>query len=422
MLSRISISRACLFVCEPVEGRRLLSASLSAGKLTILGTGVADLVSLQVVNGGSTLRVVDNGIESDFSYAAVTSINVSLSAGADTFLGSDAVNRPTSLTGSSGNDTLFGNGGNDVIWGNADNDTLDGRAGKDTISGSDGLDSIRGGSGADSLNGGNDADTLWSFRNVGGEANNDNGDVVNGGEGNDTLNGSGGQDTLNGDGGNDVIDTAKFWDFHAPGKDSVTGGEGNDTVYGQNEQGVPTTIRGGNGNDSIFGGNGPDLIYGDGGLDTIEGNAGKDTIYGGEGNDKLSVNGIYPAFNAAETDSVFGEGGDDDIFVGPVGVGRGGIGNDTLRGRFSVLFGDDGSDYLVSTGNATLWGGNNNDDLVLGGNTVAYGEEGDDYLFSSSNGTDTLNGGNGFDRGVNVKRTGSPLDGFSSIERFIDSI
>ncbi|HVY77270.1 MAG TPA: hypothetical protein VG898_02060 [Solirubrobacterales bacterium] len=97
----------------------------------------------------------------------------------------------------------------------------------------------------------------------------------------------------------------------------VNAGPGDDSISVSSAIGLPVTMRGGPGNDTLIGGNGPDKLL------------------GGEGNDK-----------------VVGRGGDDLLFSGP-GHDEllGGAGNDVLRGGSSdTLRGGSGNNTLVRNG------------------------------------------------------------------------
>lgn len=87
----------------------------------------------------------------------------------------------------------------------------------------------------------------------------------------------------------------------------VNAGEGDDTVSVAGTVGVPVTMRGGPGRDTLIGGGGPDKLIGGDGNDKLAGRGGNDLLFGGVGNDEL-----------------FGGSGDD--------VLRGGGGHDTLVG------------------------------------------------------------------------------------------
>lgn len=130
--------------------------------------------------------------------------------------------------------------------------------------------------------------------------------------------------------------------------------------------GVPATIIGTNGDDSLSGTLGADVIAGLGGNDTINGSAGNDRICGGLGNDVL--------FGSTGNDQISGGGGADKIYGG-AGTNR--------------LLGDSGNDQIYgSTGRDTLIGGSGNDTL--------YGGRSNDTLYGGQ-GTDRLNGGLGTD-------------------------
>src|SRR4051794_5030958 len=68
----------------------------------------------------------------------------------------------TTITGTTGNDTLLpGTGGDDSISGLEGNDFLDGQGGNDTLLGGDGNDQLRPGAGNDSVDGGLGFD--WAY-------------------------------------------------------------------------------------------------------------------------------------------------------------------------------------------------------------------------------------------------------------------
>jgi Ca2+-binding RTX toxin-like protein len=63
---------------------------------------------------------------------------------------------------------------------------------------------------------------------------------------------------------------------------TLSGGNGNDSLTGGSGAG---TLHGGNGNDKLAGGNGDETLFGDNGNDSIDGNKGADTGVLGNGND-----------------------------------------------------------------------------------------------------------------------------------------
>jgi Ca2+-binding RTX toxin-like protein len=113
--------------------------------------------------------------------------------------------------------------------------------------------------------------------------------------------------------------------------------------------GLPATIVGTFGNDTLFGTPGNDVIHGRGGNDIIRGLAGKDVICGGKGDDRL-----------------FGNQGKDQLF--------GGRGNDVLKG------------------------GADNDRL--------FGQRGDDAMDGGPGSDDKCNGGPGTDTATSCEQTG----------------
>ncbi len=85
----------------------------------------------------------------------------------------------TTVTGTSGNDTIVGgganpaktvngNGGNDIITGTVFVDTLNGEDGNDTLTGVAGDDTLNGGDGTDTCSGGTGTNTLISCESGGG--------------------------------------------------------------------------------------------------------------------------------------------------------------------------------------------------------------------------------------------------------------
>lgn len=101
------------------------------------------------------------------------------------------------ISGGSGQDTIFGQGGDDSLSGDQGDDRLFGGAGNDSIDGGQGQDSIEGGEGADTLTGGTGDDQLF-----GGEGE----DVLIAGPDNDRLFGGLNSDLFTiGGAGNHVI-------------------------------------------------------------------------------------------------------------------------------------------------------------------------------------------------------------------------
>lgn len=94
----------------------------------------------------------------------------------------------------------------------------------------------------------------------------------------------------------------------------VNAGAGDDSVVVAVGVNVPTTLRGGPGNDKLVGGSGNDKLIGGPGDDLLVGRAGSDSLYGGPGNDKL--------IGGSGNDLLRGEAGEDIL--------SGGSGNNEL--------------------------------------------------------------------------------------------
>lgn len=176
-----------------MESRRLLSADLADGVLTIVGTNQSDHVEVGV-DGGSLLVTVNDSPYS-FNLAEVGSIHINAGNGHDTVLVDDAVVIPCLIDGETGDDWLKGGGGDDVIHGDQGKDHIEGSPGNDELYGDNGKDDLDGGYGEDQLDGGNGKDEC-----LGGEDN----DTIHGGRGKDHLDGGGGENVLDGDDGADA--------------------------------------------------------------------------------------------------------------------------------------------------------------------------------------------------------------------------
>jgi Ca2+-binding RTX toxin-like protein len=212
---------------ETLEGRCLLTATLTGGVLTVTGdagnnhvavvlkpggtdttdgdtliviestegtttgtsttaTGSFDPVSptppkrqRQHRRGGGALRrlkvpgFLRDGTRTEFPAASVTSITIELGAGNDTADVLGNVTQPVTISGGDGNDSLSAGGGASTLNGNAGDDRLSAGPGAATLNGGDGNDLLLGGPAADTLNGDAGNDTIHSFS--GGK------DTVNGG-------------------------------------------------------------------------------------------------------------------------------------------------------------------------------------------------------------------------------------------------
>ncbi|WP_372887126.1 calcium-binding protein, partial [Shimia sp.] len=181
-----------------------------------------------------------------------------------------------------------------------------------------------------------------------------------------------------------------------------------------NTGGAPSTVTGGEGNDTISALNGRADIHGDAGDDVITGsNAAQ--IWGGDGDDRIEIvyqldpepgfPGIAAVYGGAGSDSVTGSTGADYIADGVLVDGE--IGYDGVdAGTDNDLFdGGAGDDRLVyAGGDDTLLGGAGSDSLFAvhfdtptGGSAHFDGGFGDDTLAGSLGAADSLVGGAGDD-------------------------
>ena len=258
-----------------------------------------------------------------------------------------------------GNDTVTGGSGNDTLYGQAGNDTLNGGLGSDVLYGGGGNDTLNGGPGADFMDGGAGNDTYvvdnasdsivdsagtdtiqttlsgyslislpaienltftgaGDFNGTGNAANN----IITGGAGNDILTGGGGNDTLNGGAGSDLaVFSAAVGNYSfglsgsnltvtdtrggsPDGTDTLIGFQGDSIqfgselytlVYGTNaaDGTAASPLNGTSGNDVIIGLNGNDYLAGGGGDDLLIGGNGTDTaVFAGPlDNFDFSLNG-----------------------------------------------------------------------------------------------------------------------------------
>ncbi|WP_338824485.1 hypothetical protein [Bradyrhizobium septentrionale] len=268
-----------------------------------------------------------------------------------------------------------------------------------------GFTSITGSSGADTIDmsGASDHDQLYLY-----SGDNLGGNVLIGGSANDQIYGGNGGDTLVGNGGND-------WLTSGSGNDGLYGGSGNDSLRSGSGS---DTLDGGDGNDDMegqgshgfyYGGAGDDLIYpGSLGFDTIDGGAGNDTLYPDSPNTDLShdtITGVETlqlylisfSATAAQINSFTTVGGGDYNAWTLTLTTPGSIGSnfDYLDDFASTIIGSSGADTIdvsqSSVGSRwTLSAGDN-----LGGNVLSGGAGAD--VLNAGNGGDTLNGNGGND-------------------------
>ncbi|QLE44367.1 calcium-binding protein [Nostoc sp. C052] len=242
---------------------------------------------------------------------------------------------------------------------------------------------------------------------------NDSDDVINGQAGDDIIDGKSGNDLLRGGAGNDSL-------LGGEGNDTLVGGTGNESLVGGND-----SLVGGAGNDylNIEFSTGDNTLNGGIGDDVLDAGAtsGNNLLFGGDGNDYLNASNVYSSvseyiyYPSSSNNTLNGGAGDDTLNAdSPSGNNllSGDDGNDylstsgiyTYRGEpnFSssgnnTLNGGAGDDTLnagISTGNNLLSGGDGNDSLSISGDLIFYSGQ-DSY--NPSSGNNTLNGGAGDD-------------------------
>jgi Ca2+-binding RTX toxin-like protein len=419
---------------EPLERRRLMSASIVNGVLTVTGTELNDSVSISQDN--ARVRVNEGGRVTAFALGRVKRIVVHALGGNDTVLGRTNLTKPLVVHGGAGNDTLTGGSGNDSLLGGDGEDRLDGARGADLLSGGAAFDHADYGKRPAGL-----SISLDDIANDGqrGERDNVRSDVegITTGKGNDRISGSAadnvirtgdGADTVHGLGGNDVISTG---DSAADtGLDRIFGGAGDDwirspfsSVIAHGDAGNDalrardraSTLYGNAGNDHLDGssasdlldgGDGDDVAHGWSGNDTIRGGAGTDWIYGDAGNDQLW--GEAPGLSVAVTpigNAPIGSAAAPTLAGGLV---TGGISSDLIRGPIIAGGGSAGGPIvykpvdpaIITNPNVnrdTIFCGEGHDKAHGGdGNDRINGEAGNDRLFGDA-GADEVRGGDGDD-------------------------
>jgi Ca2+-binding RTX toxin-like protein len=218
----------------------------------------------------------------------------------------------------------------------------------------------------------------------------------------------------------------------------VDAGDGDDSVI-LGRRSVPSTLLGGDGNDTLSGGNGNDRIFGGAGDDYMFGRDGDDTLDGDAGADLfLGGNGRDTADYSNRSENLFvrigwkwddGAAGERDNVMGDIEVVLGGSGDDEIR-----TYLDGPVEFWGGHGNDTLIGGPGNDTLIGNeGDDLLIGKGGDDYLADAPEGStrhggnDTLRGGAGNDTliaisGRNTLYTGIGFDTLRTRNGAIDTI
>lgn len=158
--------------------------------------------------------------------------------------------------------------------------------------------------------------------------------------------------------------------------------------------GLPGTIFGTTGANTLTGTAGNDVIIALAGNDNIDGMGGNDTICPGSDNDTINGN--------TGTDTVV-FGGTTGVVVNLATGSATGEGSDTLSNVENVTGSSKADNITGNEGNNTLNGSGGNDKLNgVGGNDKLIGSTGDDTL-DGGTGTDTCDGGTGTDTAANCE-------------------
>jgi Ca2+-binding RTX toxin-like protein len=442
-----------------LETRRLLSASLDGGILTIAGTEASDNIRLNIVMGN--LVVFHPGTFSSYDPDDVAEIVINALGGNDIVFVTGELAVPCTIDGGAGNDSIRGGSGFDSIFGGEGRDTLRGQRGSDTIDGGAGDDVLDGGPRGDTLIGGANSDVAYysnrtedldisldDVQNDGaaGEDDHIRSDVehVYGGSGDDWIVGNAHRNRLRGGAGHDTLLPGRADDtvVGGEGRDHLFGGHGNDTAdysigtndllihldeqslggdgaqipdgnggfVSENDMVSPDleTILGGSGNDRFFAYERAACFIGGAGNDTLVGGERNDTLDGGAGADELwGMAGIDTANFASRVEDLIidldnqaddGEAGEGDNVFNDVEIIICGSGDDFVR-----CFGIMNNTLFGIAGNDTLRGGDGDDSLLGGnGNDSLLGESNDDTLIGPGldDLLDTLFGGLGSDHGT----------------------
>jgi Ca2+-binding RTX toxin-like protein len=181
---------------------------------------------------------------------------------------------------------------------------------------------------------------------------------------------------------------------------------------------VPTTIFGGDGNDTMIGGNASDVLIGCLGNDTYNGGGGADTMADGAfctggGTDTVDYSSrtqsVFVTLDGNANDGEFGEG--DNVGADIENI-TGGSGDDDLTGSSApnTILGNAGDDGIDGGPGNDLLSGGNDDDLITGGAgaDIIQTGSGDNDVEAADGEVDQITCGTGFDTG-----TADPTDHFN---------
>jgi hypothetical protein len=281
----------------------LVTAQLSGGTLTVNGTTLGDIISVDPVPGNpSQVQVTGDGIVvGTFQASAITGqITVNGNGGNDYLSINSSIAIKAALNGGTGNDTLVAGAGNDTLTGGGGNDIFN-------VSGSTGSDTLTQGSGTGTVI--SNVDTNFTLTNT--LLTQSNGGsfslsgitnaVLTGGPGNNTFNVGGwtGPATLIGGGGTDTvaavanaktftltdsslsISNGASFTLSGIGQAVLIGGSTTTTMDASGFSGV-VTLDGGGGSATLTGSSEESVLIAGTGKCTLNGGTGGDTILVGD--------------------------------------------------------------------------------------------------------------------------------------------
>ena len=127
-------------VVEPLEGRRMLSATLNHGLLEVRGSDGDDEITIEQTRNPRRMHVTVNDEKFSFKSHQVHRTIVRSLDGDDVVEAGERLKTRTMQLGGRGDDTLVGGGGPDILRGGLGDDDLTGGRGKDRLFGEEGQD------------------------------------------------------------------------------------------------------------------------------------------------------------------------------------------------------------------------------------------------------------------------------------------
>ena len=263
------------FTWTPGDGSDTMEGGDGVDRFVMTTANVSENVAVEA--NGNRVRVTRDVATIVHDLAGVDIIDLRLLGGNDTYTGGTGLADLVSsiiVNGGAGTDTLNGGDADETLIGGPDADTVSGGEGDDTFPAGplDPIEAVDGGPGGDTIAvTGTDASEPFSI------------DAPAPGQASVTANftptpfvsGTAIEHvSLDAGAGNDSV--ALTPDAASALTVDLSGGPGDDTLAGGDG---PDTLRGGDGNDRLFGGDGNDRLFGDLGNDALAGQAGADEFH-----------------------------------------------------------------------------------------------------------------------------------------------